>query len=119
MYYNERTMGRENSEFIKHVKERILYFMDIRKMSFYELSLQSGVTEVCLRNWYSARNYTPSLEAIEKVCTALDIRPFELFCDEQDIMPVDERKREILKSMDALTQEQLSAIIALIKSVTT
>ena len=47
--------------------------MEKKGLSVYELAKKADLTEACIRNWYTKRNYTPSLEAIEKICCALDI----------------------------------------------
>lgn len=116
MNYNGLTMAKTNSPLIELVKSRIRYFMTIKDLSFYELSMQSGVTEVCIRNWFTARNYTPSMKAIEKIAAALEIMPYELFCSEEEIMPISPEKRALLQKLDTLTPKQKDAITLLIDS---
>lgn len=58
---------------VERVKFRIKELIEIKRISIYELAEKSDLTEACIRNWYTKRNYTPSLEAIEKICRAFDI----------------------------------------------
>lgn len=101
-----------NSVLVARVKSKIKELMEINNMSVYELAQKSDLTEACIRNWYTSRNYTPSLEAIEKICSALDMPVFELFCNDEEKMPVSEDNKEILKKLQLLTPKQRRAIIA-------
>lgn len=49
----------------------------------------------------------PSIEMIEKIARALGIRPFQLFQDESDIMPADDRekKRAIVEKIQKSVEE--------------
>ena len=116
MYYNSLTMITKDSELIKSVKERIRAYMRAKNISFYALSVRTGLSEACLRNWYTAKQYTPTLEALEKVCTALGIYPYELFCRYEEVMPVSEEKRAMLEKIDRLSDKQKHALEAILDS---
>ena len=64
---------------IVRIKWKIRDLLDQKGMSYYELSNKADLTGACISNWYSKRNYTPSLDAIIKVCKVLDISLAELF----------------------------------------
>lgn len=110
-------MGKKNTALVALVKDRILMYMKARDMSFYKLSLLSGVSEIGLRNWYSERNYAPSLQMLEKVCSALKIYPYELFCQDEDLLPVSKEKRIFLEKLDCLPKKHQEAIMDLINSL--
>lgn len=93
------------------VKKRIKELMDQRAWSVYDLSQKSDLTEACIRNWYTKRNYTPSLEAIEKICKAFEISVAELVRDEtEDSIVVDAEKKELLKNWSNLETKQKKVV---------
>lgn len=49
----------------------------------------------------------PSVEMIEKIARTLDIRPFQLFQDESDIIPADDRekKRALVEKIQKSVEE--------------
>ena len=49
----------------------------------------------------------PSIEMIEKIACALGIRPFQLFQDETDLMPSDDRekKRALVEKIQKSVEE--------------
>ena len=57
----------------ERIKLKIKQLMETKGITVYELARRADLTEACIRNWYTKRNYTPSLEAIEKICIALDV----------------------------------------------
>lgn len=117
MYYNYFVMVMHNSPMILIVKTNILKFMKQQSVTVRELALRTGLSEVAIRNWFSAANYSPSLGNIEKVCTALEIQPFELFCDDGDeAIPLSPEKRALLERYDILTDKQKAAIGTMIDS---
>ena len=117
MYYNCFIMAMKNSPMISMVKTNIQKFMIQKGVTVRELALRTGLTEVAIRNWFSAANYSPALVNIERVCTALEIQPFELFCDiGDDAIPLTEEKKTLLEKYDNLTPKQKAAIMILLDS---
>ena len=117
MYYNCFIMAMKNSPMILMVKTNIQKFMRQKCVSVRELALRTDLTEVAIRNWFSAANYSPSLANIEKVCAALEIQPFELFCDiGDDAIPLTEEKKTLLEKYDNLTPKQKAAIMIMLDS---
>ena len=97
---------------IERVKPRIKNIIDQRGISIYSLAANADLTEACIRNWYTKRNYTPSLEAIEKICRALDISVAELMCEEgEKMMPVTETEKTLLSSWMRLEEKQKKVIL--------
>ena len=64
---------------VAKVKWRIKDYMSQKEMSIYELAKRADLTEACIRNWYTKRSYTPSLEAIIKISNALEVSVADLF----------------------------------------
>lgn len=97
---------------IERVKVRIKNIIEQRGISIYNLAANADLTEACIRNWYTKRNYTPSLEAIEKICLALDISVAELMREEDEkMMPVTETERLLLESWMRLEEKQKKVIL--------
>ena len=110
-------MAMKNSPMISLVKTNIQKFMIQKGVTVRELALRTGLTEVAIRNWFSAANYSPSLANIEKVSAALEIQPFELFCDiGDDAIPLTDEKKTLLEKYDNLTPKQRAAIMTMLDS---
>ncbi len=119
IYYNSFVMSIKNSSMILMVKTNIQKFMKQKGVTVRELALRTDLSEVAIRNWFSSANYSPSLPNIEKVCNALEIQPFELFCDMKEaVVPLTNEKRILLDKYDNLTSKQKFAIMTVIDSYT-
>ena len=97
---------------VKRVKLKIKELIEIKKISIYELAEKADLTEACIRNWYTKRNYTPSLEAIEKICRAFDISESELVRrDDEELVPMTEKEKQLLKNWLLLDEKQRNLIL--------
>lgn len=85
--------------------------MIAKGMSIYDLAQKAELTEACIRNWYSARNYTPSLEAIEKLCYAFDITVAELLCNEEEVTVLTGETKQLLDKFRILNKRQKEAVM--------
>lgn len=106
-----------DTELTRLIKERIRYFMKARDLSFNKLSELSGVSEVGIRNWFPKKNYIPTIPALGKVIQALEIHPYELFCGDEDVMPVSPENKEILKKIGQLSTKQRKIIDELLDNM--
>ena len=99
------------------VKTKIKKLMEAKHLSTYALAQSADLTQTCIANWYSKRNYDPSLAALEKVCRALDISLAQLFCDkDEDIICVDKEFKEVYESWLMLSKEQKAVVKKVIQS---
>ncbi len=97
---------------VERVKFKIKELIEIKKISIYELAEKADLTEACIRNWYTKRNYTPSLEAIEKICRAFDISESELVRrDDEELVPMTEKEKQLLKNWLLLDEKQRNLIL--------
>lgn len=97
---------------VERVKFRIKELIEIKRISIYELAEKADLTEDCIRNWYTKRNYTPSLEAIEKICRAFDISESELVRrDDEELVPMTEKEKLLLKNWLLLDEKQRNLIL--------
>ena len=97
---------------VERVKLKIKELIEIKKISIYELAEKADLTEACIRNWYTKRNYTPSLEAIEKICRAFDISESELVRrDDEELIPMTENEKQLLKNWSLLDDKKRNLIL--------
>lgn len=100
------------------VRQKIKVLMEQKHMTVYALAQKSDLTTACIQNWYSARNYSPSIDALEKVCGALGVTMAELFCDDkQEMMVVDNEQRELLNLWQVLSADKREILLKLIKTM--
>lgn len=99
-------------DYITQVKWKIKEILIQKNISIYQLANKTELSGACIRNWYSKRNYTPSLSAIVKICEVLEISPIELFRDDGDEnMCVSKAEKEILATWALLSEKQKKAIM--------
>ena len=102
---------------ISKVKWRIKELILQKDMSIYELAAKAEITDACIRNWYTKRNYTPSLDAIIKVCNALEVPITEVFKEESDeYILVTKEEKDLLANWTALSEKQKKAVFAQIEA---
>ena len=99
------------------VKTKIKNLMESKHISMYALAQASDLTQTCIANWYSKRNYEPSITALEKVCRALNISMAQLFCgQDEEMVCVDKGFKDLYESWLMLTDEQRQVVKAVINS---
>ncbi len=104
-------------DYIKQIKWRIKEILIQKNISIYQLANKTDLSGACIRNWYSKRNYTPSLEAMIKVCEVLEISPVELFREDTDEMVyVNRQEKELLSQWAVLNEKQKKAVTAQIEA---
>ncbi len=100
------------------IKLKIKKYMDDKKINVYALAKKSGVTQPCIANWFNERNYTPSIDALEKVCDGLEITMAQLFCkDDEAMMPVAAEERKLLEIWQILNVNQRNYLLKLLESI--
>ena len=100
------------------VKSKIKYFMKAKNLNDYKLAQKSGLSQPTITNWFNSRNYTPSIEALEKVCSAFEITMAELCCtNDEKMMPVSDEIQELLNVWYILDKSQRDNFLGLMKSI--
>lgn len=99
------------------IKQKIKYILKQQNMSVYSLAAKADLSTACINNWYSKRDYEPSLNALRKICDALNISLAELFYDGDAVIPADDRAREFFNYWSVLNDEQKDNLIKFIKSI--
>ncbi|MBQ8426896.1 MAG: helix-turn-helix transcriptional regulator [Clostridia bacterium] len=104
---------------VSKVKWKIKELLIQKDMTIYELANKAEITDACIRNWYTKRNYNPSLVAIIKVCNALDVSVAELFREEDDEMVcVGTEERRLLSNWAILNDKQKKVVKTLMETFT-
>lgn len=104
-------------EVISNIKKKIKEIQTARNISDYQLAIDAGLTDACINNWYSKRDYIPSLESLIKVSKALDISLSELFANENDdFYPVNENTKEMITYWTKINEKQKKAILEILKN---
>ncbi len=99
------------------IKTKIKNLMKAQNISTYALAQASDLTQTCIANWYSKRNYEPSIKALEKVCCALNISMAQLFCsNDEEIICVDKEFKGIFESWLMLNDEQRFVVKSVVNS---
>ena len=99
------------------IKAKIKELMKDKHMTTYSLAQAAGLSQTCISNWYGKRNYEPSVDALEKVCDALDISMAQLFCKEKEtLVPISQDFLNVYENWQKLNSSQKSAIISHIES---
>ena len=94
-------------DYISRIKWRIKEILIQKNISIYQLANRTELSSACIHNWYSKRNYTPSLSAILKICEVLEISPIELFRDETDeTVCVSKEEKALLNNWTLLGEKQ-------------
>lgn len=102
---------------IAKVKWRIKDYMTQKNVSIYELAKKADLTEACIRNWYTKRSYTPSLEAVIKVSKALDVPVADLFREDgNEQFYVTKEEKELLMDWSMLSDKQKRAVKSVLDS---
>lgn len=108
------------NEILYNIKVRVKKIIDGKGFSIYKVAELSGVSDTCIRNWYSKNDYEPTLDSLIKVCNALNISLSEIFLNENEEMhPLTPDKKQLLDLWLLLTKEQQEHLLAFIKSIIT
>ena len=100
---------------VAKVKWRIKDYMEQKEISIYELARKADLTEACIRNWYTKRGYTPSLEAIIKVSKALEVPIADFFREEgEEQLYVTKEEKELLTDWSMLSDKQRGVVRSVI-----
>mgnify|MGYP003300239255 CR=1 FL=1 len=102
---------------VTKVKWKIKEILSQKNMTIYELAQKAEITDACIRNWYTKRNYNPSLVAIIKVCNALDIPVAELFREDGDeVVYASKEEKLLLSNWAVLNDKQRNVIKTLMET---
>ncbi len=97
------------------IKDRIKKILNQRDMKIYELAKLSDVSEACIRNWYSKRNYVPSLPSLINICKVLDINLSMLvMTEDEEYCPISKESKNLLIDWFALDPDVRKSLMNII-----
>lgn len=97
------------------VKEKILKLLKERGWSKSKLAKESGISEHAVYNWFNEKNYTPSRDAIEDVCSAFGITLAQFYTD-IDVDKLDARELELLELFRQIPPNKRNAVFEIVKT---
>ena len=100
------------------IKTKIDKIMRSQGLKRYSLAEKAGIANPTLQNWFSDRNYQPSLYSLIRVCNVLNIRLSELFLlDDEQMYPLDKESKELIDSYKMLNNDGKDLIKTMIKNL--
>lgn len=103
-------------EITEVVKARIKEMMEKQDLTIYALADKAELSQPCISNWYTKKNYVPKIPALEKVCEALGITMAQLFLQEnEELVPLDEESRRFLKLYENLDKTRRDLVMKLLE----
>lgn len=79
----------------------------------YQLAERSGLPQSTISSWYR-KNMVPTIPSLEKICAAFGITLSQLFAEGDSPVSLTEPQKKLLERWSRLSEEQQSAIFALI-----
>lgn len=85
------------SNFKKLFGKRIQSIRKARKLTQEKLAEMIGIETPSL-SYIETGKYSPSIDTLQKICSALDVMPWELYYFSE--ISIDEKKEELKKALD-------------------
>lgn len=100
------------------VKSRIVKTMESQGLKKHTLADKAGIAAPTIQNWYSSRNYEPTIYCLSKICDVLNITMSQLFLEEDSLMfPVTDDLKFLLESYLSIDIEGREIILNLLKKL--
>ena len=113
--YNKRKI-KVSGEDMKDILASIVKYRQDRGWSEYQLAEEAGLPQSTISSWYR-KNMTPSIQSLEKVCSAFGISLSQLFAREGEAMDLTQEQRYLLERWAGLSPEQREALMKLIETM--
>lgn len=98
---------------MKDILSTITAYREERGWTEYQLAERSGLPQSTISSWYR-KNMVPTIPSLEKICAAFGITLSQLFADGNSPVALTEPQKKLLERWTRLSEEQQSAIFALI-----
>ena len=96
-----------------YILEKISKMRLERGWSEYQLSEKAELPQSTISSWYR-KNMVPTIPSLEKICIAFGITLSQLLAEDDAMVTLTESQRKLLDRWARLSEEQQSAIFALI-----
>ena len=85
------------SELTSRVKIKIDQIMRAQGLKRYSLAEKAGISSPTIQNWYTTRNYQPTIYSLERIAGVLNVSVAYLFLDDNETMcPVDKELKNFI-----------------------
>ena len=101
---------------MKNVLEEIKRLSTKRNWSEYDLAKRSGLSQSTISTWYR-KNQTPTIQTLDKVCKGFGITLSQFFAEDDDLVSLTPRQRELLDNWSALSETQQCLFLELFKHI--
>lgn len=98
---------------MKDILTAVTAYREERGWTEYQLAERSGLPQSTISSWYR-KNMIPTIPSLEKICTAFGISLSQLFAEGDSPVSLTESQKKLLECWSRLSEEQQSAIFALI-----
>lgn len=98
---------------MKDILTAITTYREERGWTEYQLAEHSGLPQSTISSWYR-KNMVPTIPSLEKICTAFGITLSQLFAEGDAPVSLTESQKKLLERWARLSEEQQSALFALI-----
>lgn len=98
------------------VLERIKHLRDERGWSNYRLAKTAGISENSLNNLFR-RNNLPTVTTLEAICHGLGITLSQFFADKGEPVKLSDDQREMLRTWDAMSEEQKTTLLEFLRKI--
>ena len=98
---------------MKDILTAITTYREERGWTEYQLAERSGLPQSTISSWYR-KNMVPTIPSLEKICAAFGITLSQLFAEGDTPVSLTEPQKKLLERWSRLSEEQQSAIFALI-----
>lgn len=99
-----------------NVLEKIEKLRKERKWSIYQLANEAGLTQSTLSNMF-ARGTCPTIDTLEKICSAFGISLSEFFDDDQNKIYTNKNEVSLINGYRSLTDKEKQAVLQLINTL--
>ena len=98
---------------VKDILATITEYRAERGWTEYQLAEHSGLPQSTISSWYR-KNMVPTILSLEKICSAFGITLSQLFAEGDVPVSLTESQRKLLDRWSRLSEDQQSAVFALI-----
>ena len=95
---------------------RLRYYRELRGISQKELASKIGVSNARVSNWEQGLN-RPDVDILAAICAALQITADDLLDLPSSESEESLQKKEVFEILNGLTEEQLSAVLPMLKMI--
>lgn len=107
-----------NKNIITTIKTRISKNAAAQGLKRYSLAEKAGISAPTVQNWYTKRNYEPTLDSLIKVSDALNMSLAQMCVAENETLyPVNEEQYQLINSFFKLDEESKDIIKQMIKKL--